>query len=249
MSVYLAIKLLMMKSSIYYSLFVLSSLLLSACTPQPQSCISVNKTNAQISESLSFTSCAVDAKRLVWNFGDGSAEVEGASASHSYSAPGYYQVELKALSKKDSKWDRATILINVSPGKTRYLTRFQINSFNINNPSGATWDVAPGNWPDVFVEYAVTGSASRNSINPPLNELQLNQCPVFWDFSSQAGKPILTNQDWTIQLLDNDGTILQPASEIMTTFNVNPATAVPSSPGVITLTNANYQIELHFIEL
>jgi hypothetical protein len=235
--------------TLFLSLSSAVLLLFSSCTPEPQACISVNRTHVQQNEPLAFTSCALDAKRIVWNFGDGSVEVEGEQASHTYAQPGVYLVEMKALSKKDKKWDRTSVIINVDPYKTRYLTRLQINSFNINNIAGAPWDIAPGTWPDVYFEYGVAGSALRSTINPPINELQLNQCPVFWDFSSSVSKPILANNDYLIQMLDNDGTLLQPASEVMASFNLNPATATPSAPGVITLTNSNYQIELHFIEL
>ena len=233
----------------FLSLSAIALLATTSCTPEPQACLTASKTKAITGESIAFSSCALDAKRIVWNYGDGTVEEEGENVTHVFSAPGVYQVEVKALSKKDKKWDRATRIVNIDPPKTRYLTRVQINSFNINSPSGATWDAAPGTWPDVFVEYFINGSANQNSINPPINELQINQCPVFWDFSNQAGKPILSNHDWIINLLDNDGTLLQPASELMANFSVNPATATPSDPGIITLTNSNFQIELHFIEL
>jgi hypothetical protein len=104
---------------------------LASCNPQPQACISTTKANYAIGESAIFVSCSLDAERIVWNFGDGSPEFEGESASHTFTTSGTYQVELKALSKKDKKWDRATLLVNIAENPTRYLTRIQLNSFNI----------------------------------------------------------------------------------------------------------------------
>jgi PKD repeat protein len=232
-----------------YFMFLLGIItLFSNCTPQPQACISVNKTNIRAGESLSFTSCALDAKRIVWNFGDGSETSENSTVTHTFSSAGTYLVELKVLSKKDKKWDRSTVLITVSYPTARYLTRIQINSFDPLNSSGQSWDTNPDSGPDVYIGYGVDGSESQNYTSL-VNDLQLSQCPVFWDFGPQVGKPILSNQNWKLYLVDNDGNALQQAFQIMTEFSLNPATETPSEPGKIKLQNGNYQLELDFIEL
>lgn len=223
---------------------------IASCNPQPQACISTTKTNYAIGESAIFVSCALDAERIVWIFGDGSPEFEGESASHTFTTAGTYQVELKALSKKDKKWDRATLLVNIAENPTRYLTRIQLNSFNINNSQGQTWDVPPQTNPDITILYGIEGSASFNYTNPVVNEITLNQLPIFWDFSSTVAKPVLSDINWVISILDNDGLgVGAPAFEVMSSFNVNPATASPDEPGIIRLTQSNFQLELHFIEL
>lgn len=229
--------------------FIALVLFIASCNPQPQACISTSSTSIRVGQSVNFTSCALDAKRLVWNFGDGSAETEGESASHVFTVPGVYQVELKALSNKDKKWDRSTVLINVAEAPARYLTKIQINSFNITNPMGGAWDAGGGPNPDIVISYGLADSQNREYTNPMLNEATVNQLPASWDFENTLAKPLLSNNDWLIEILDNEGVLGTPAFEVMYSFLVNPATETPTEPGIIRLTQFNYQIELHFIEL
>ena len=238
-----------MKRIFSFSTLIALGLLISSCNKQPLSCITTTKNIAQINEAVSFSSCALDAKRVQWNFGDGSASAEGNEVSHAYAAPGAYLVEMLSFSNKDKKWDRSTQVINVVPQKNRYLTRIQLNAYNITNPVGGTWDPNPGSNPDVLIEFGIDSSLTRTLVNPAANELTLNQLPVFWDFSTSAAKPILSNNLWKISILDNDGTLVNQAFEVMQEIFVNPATAVPQSPGKLVLTSSNFQIEIHFIEL
>ena len=227
---------------------LLSLAFLSSCNKKPLACISMSKSVYTIGEVVSLSSCTIDADRIIWSFGDGSAQVEGESASHAFTQAGTYLVELKALSKKDKKWDRSSVLITVNSAKTRYLTRIQLNSYNINNTLGTTWDATPNQNPDLVIEYGLDSSATRYMTNPVINDVALNQLPVNWDFSASSAKPILSNNDWRIVLLDSDGTVLVPAYETMSVFKFNPGTIEPSSPGKILLNNSNYQLELSFIE-
>ena len=231
-------------------LFISLLAIIASCNPQPQACINTTETNYTVGATANFVSCALDAERVVWNFGDGSSEFEGESANHTYTNAGTYQVELKALSKKDKKWDRATLIVNVTEAPTRYLTRIQLNSFNINNSQGQTWDTPPQANPDIVISYGIEGSASFNFTNPAVNDVALNQLPILWDFSTTVAKPILSNVNWVISILDNDGVgVGTPAFEDMSSFTVNPATADPDEPGIIRLTQSNFQLELHYIEL
>lgn len=220
--------------------------IMSSCTPEPQACFTASQTNVVLGDQISFESCAQDADRIVWNFGDGSPTKDGTSIQHIYAKEGTYLVEMKALSKKDKKWDRSTVLITVTK-KQRYLSRVTINSFNISNSTGFTWDLAPDLGPDVFIELSVDSSMSKISINPPTNNLQLSQLPVFWDLNASGLIP-LSNQNWKLNLIDNDGTILQPASEIMATFVFNPYNTTLVAPDVMRLQQSNYQIDLQFVE-
>jgi PKD repeat protein len=218
-------------------------LIISSCTKTPQSCITADKTIVFVGENISFTSCAIDAKRTSWNFGDGSVSQE-ANALHSYANPGIYQVQLRVFSNKDKKWDTSTLIVNVKE-KIRYLKKIQINSFNINDPNNTSWDAAPASAPDVFVQFGISGSALLNQTNT-IQELQLNQCPVFWDFSS-VGLPILTNQTWKIIIKDNDSTPIQTSSQDMISFEFNPYT-ITSTDNVISLISGNYSVEVTFEE-
>jgi len=232
-----------------FSLLLGSGILLSNCTPQPQSCLRADKTSILSGESVGFTSCALDYKRVVWNFGDGSATSDSANINHTFSTPGTYLVEQKVLSKKDKKWDRSTLLITVSyPYQPqRYLTRIQLNSFATTN-NGAAWDAIPASGPDVFISYGVDGSVSQFSTSQ-IQDLQLANCPVFWDFSPDLNKLLLTNQTWRIRIADNDGTLVQPASQTMSEFTINPATAAPAAPGKIELVSGEFKLEIDYLEL
>jgi len=218
-------------------------LLITSCTKTPQSCITVDKTIVFTGENISFGSCAIDAKRTSWNFGDGNVSEE-ATLLHSYAKPGVYQVQLRVFSNKDKKWDTSTLIVNVKE-KIRYLKKIQINSFNINDPNNMAWDTAPASAPDVFVQFGIIGSSLLSQTNT-IQELQLNQCPVFWDFSS-VGLPILTDQTWKIIIKDNDSTPLQTSSQDMTTFEFNPYSTA-SSDNLISLNSGNYVVEITFIE-
>jgi hypothetical protein len=219
--------------------------IMASCTPEPQACFTVSTSNVNVNEVITFTSCAQDADKIVWNFGDGTTK-DGTSLQHAYTKEGTYQVEMKALSKKDKKWDRSTVIVNVVK-KQRYLSRVKINSYNISNSAGASWDIAPDPGPDVFIELGVDSSLTKISINPPLNNIQLSQLPVFWDLNATGLIP-LSNQNWKLNLIDNDGTILQPASEVMATFVFNPYNTTLVAPDVMRLQLSNYQIDLQFIE-
>lgn len=231
----------------FFASIALAIVLLTSCNKQPQACISVSQTKVRPDDMITLLSCSEDAERFVWNMGDGTT-MEGPSVTHSYAKPGLYQVELKVLSKKDKKWDRATVLMNVAPAPVRYLNRITLNSFNITNPSGQPWDGAPGANPDIFVQFGVEGSAVAQQ-TPTLQEVSLNMLPLFWDFSSSPSKPILSNATWKIDIRDNDAVQpLAPVSELMGSFSINPATASPNAPNKIILNQSNYQIELEFIE-
>jgi PKD repeat protein len=215
------------------------------CTPTPQACFTTNKTTVDVNEAVSLKSCGEDANRILWNFGDGYT-FEGDSATHAYAIPGTYLVEMKALSKKDKKWDRSTVIINVVK-KQRYLSRIKINSINQLNPQGSSWDLFPDVGPDLYFELGVDSSQNSLTINPPANNIQTSQFPILWDLNSTGLIP-LSNQNWKLNLFDNDGTLLQPNSELMTSFVFNPYSISLSSSNVIQLQQSNYQIELQIVE-
>lgn len=231
-----------------FSALATALIFLASCNKQPQACISVTQTKIRPNDQITLNSCSEDAERFVWNLGDGTTK-EGPSITHAYTSPGLYQVELKVLSKKDKKWDRATVLMNVSPPPVRYLNRITISSFNINNSSGQPWDVGAGPNPDIFVQFGVElGAIAQRT--PIILDVALNTLPIFWDFSSNPDKPILSDAMWKFDIRDNDSVLPQDMlSELMASFVFNPATTPPNAPNKIVLIQSNYQLELDFIEL
>lgn len=215
------------------------------CTPTPQACFTTNKTTVDVNEAVSLKSCGEDANRILWNFGDGYT-FEGDSATHAYAIPGTYLVEMKALSKKDKKWDRSTVIINVVK-KQRYLSRIKINSINQLNPQGSSWDLPSDVGPDLFFELGVDSSQNFLTINPTVYNVASSNLPVIWDMNSTGLIP-LSNQNWKLSLFDNDGTLSLTNSQLMTSFVFNPYSIPLSSSNVIQLQQSNYQIELQIVE-
>lgn len=221
--------------------------LFSNCNKQPESCITASKTKAAIGEAITFTSCSENAERSVWNFGDGSPEVEGNSVSKSYSAAGNYLVELRTFSKRDRKWDRSTILITVEGPKRRVLRRLVVESFPLFKPDGSTWDAILNTDPDIFIRMQM--DSSNFTFNTSVvSDVKVNQLPLVWEYTPL--RIFLNNTEWKIQMRDDDAIVGLGGSELMAEFIVNLGTVAPTSPGVIRLVQpaANAIIRIEFGE-
>jgi len=235
-----------MKSTLFnVAVFAFSVVFLSSCAKTPQACIEVTKSVVRAGESISFLSCNDDADSYEWNFGDGN-KATGNLASHSFEAQGTYLVQLIAYSKKEKRWDKSQIIISVVPPVKRYLKGFRLNSFNISNLNGQSWDMGavPLSNPDVFISYGIEASQAFNSTNAVL-DLSLNQCPIVWDLSLIGNRIELQNASMFIQLRDFDAA---QQSELMHEFTFNPFTSIASVPGEIRLQSANYQLDVLFEE-
>lgn len=232
--------------NLFSILAALSLVLLNSCTKQPDACFTASSSNVLVGEAVNFTSCAEEANSVIWDFGDG-ATAEGSTASHSYARGGVYQVEMKAYSKKNKKWDRATRIINVGAGKTRRLTALQVNGFNLKKADNTEWDatVIPGipTEPDVFIEYGVKGG-SKTYATDVKNDAKLNELPFTWDFGPEPDKLILTDAEWFFRISDSD----LAGAEKMHEFLINPLTIQATEPGKIVLSDQNNQITIFFTE-
>lgn len=217
--------------------------ILASCSKDPEACFDASSSNVTVGTAITFTSCANNGSKVLWDFGDGT-KGEGENVSHAYDRGGVYLVEMKVYSKKEKSWDRATRIINVGAGKTRFLSKIEVNSFNINKPDGSTWDALVNTEPDIFIDYGIANSGNT-FVTTTFNDAKLNQLPLVWDFGPNPNKVILTDANWRFQMRDADIT----GSELMEEFSINPLTAVATSPGKLVLTNQNNQITISFIEL
>jgi hypothetical protein len=213
---------------------------LSSCTKQPEACINVSKQNAGIGESISFSSCSENADKVIWSFGDGSADVEGNDVTKSYSSPGNYLVELRTFSKREKKWDRASVLVKVEGVKKRFLKKITIESFPPLKPDLSTWDALINTDPDIFIRLRIDSSNFVFNTST-FADAKLNQLPLVWDYSPL--RILLTNNDWIIQMRDEDLT----GSELMAEFSTNLANTDASS-GIISLASQNAIIKIEFSE-
>jgi hypothetical protein len=237
----------MITKTIQLMAFVGAIMLFSNCNKQPEACVTASKKTVAIGESITFTSCSENAERSVWNFGDGSAEVEGNSASKSFSAAGNYLVELRTFSKRDKKWDRSSVLITVQGAKKRVLKRIVIESYPLFKPDGSTWDAILNTDPDIFIRMQL--DSSNYTFNTSVvSDVKVNQLPLVWEYTPL--RILLANSEWKIQMRDDDQIVGLGGSELMAEFVANLATAAPTAPGVIRLTqaSANAIIRIEFGE-
>jgi hypothetical protein len=213
----------------------------------PVACFTADKTTVEIGETISLESCAENAVKVEWDLGDGTTK-EGNAITHTYSEPGTYIVQQKVYTEKDKKQgekiDRFSIAITVK-GYTRYVTKAVLKAYAEFKPDASVWD-AGGLIPtdpeaDVYVRFITAGWNFNTSTK---NNIQPADLPFTWNLTQQ--NIYLSNQNWTIELRDEDGFGTNLSSELMTTWTLNPATS--GANGVITLTNATegYELEIHY---
>jgi PKD repeat protein len=174
-------------------IFIVPSLVMVSCKKQPTACLSADKTTINVGETVNFSSCATDAESVSWDFGNGN-KAEGSSASQTFNAPGSYLVTMTAKSKKDKKWDKASIVINVKePVKDRFITKILLKSFPSTPPQGGTWDTTqstgglpftlPGNAPEPDINVVFKASNNSWSLNlGTTNDVTQSQLPLTWNY-------------------------------------------------------------------
>ncbi len=248
---------------IFALIFVIPSLVMVSCRKQPTACISADKTAIMIGETVNFASCATDAESVSWDFGNGN-KAEGTTVSQTFNAAGSYLVTMTAKSKKDKKWDKASVVINVKePAKDRFITKILLKSFPATPPQGGTWDTTqtipgfslplPGNGPEP--DLVVTFKTADNSWTLNLgtsNDVPQSQLPLTWNYAQQWIR--VTDQDYQFVIADNDFTAnpgLPPSvnfyTATMKTFTFNPKTATLTN-GRLILSEDGYEVEIHFEE-
>ncbi len=242
-------------------MLIIPSLVMVSCKKQPTACITVDKTNISVGETVNFTSCATDAQTVSWDFGNGS-KADGNSVSQTYNTPGSYLVTMTAKSKKDKKWDKASVVINVKePPKDRFITKIILKSFPATPPQGGTWDTTltgfpiplPGNGPEP--DLTITLKTTDNTWNLNLgtyNDVTQSQLPLTWNYAQQWIR--VTDQNYQFNIVDNDFTVnLVPNPSVntyqttMKSFTFNPKT-VTLTNNKYTLSQDGYEVEIHFEE-
>ncbi len=242
-------------------ILIIPSLLMVSCKKQPEACLSADKTIVNIGETVNFTSCATDAEKVSWDFGNGS-KAEGTSASQSFNAAGSYLVTMTAKSKKDKKWDKASIVITVKePVKDRFITKILLKSFPATPPQGGTWDTTitgipiplPGNAPEPDINVVFKASNNSWSVNlGTTNDVTQAQLPLSWNYEHQWIRTL--NQDYQIVISDADFSVSGGIPPTITNFNTpmktftfNPRTASLAGNKLI-LNDGGYEVEIHFEE-
>jgi len=233
--------------NIFILLILPVCMMVTGCKKTPLACISADKAEVIIGETVTFGSCASDSEKTLWDFGDG-ITAEGETASHEFSKEGVFLVTATSFSKKDKKWDKASVLITV---KNRHLSKIVLKGFPAKKMSGSDWDASGfGSTiePEVFVSLKLAASSEWQLETFSLPSAIPGNLPHTWDYSPQ--NVLLTNADWKIELKDDDRVGGVGGTEVMATWTVNLATAAAIG-NIITLTNTsnisgNAVIELHF---
>lgn len=228
--------------TIYYA-FIASLFFVASCSKQPNACIKASKTSADVGESISFESCASNASKLEWDFGDGTTSSETRPA-HAWASAGVYIVSLKASSKDGKKFDRYSVAVSVK-GNSRYLTKIVLKAYPTKKPDNSDWDTGVlqgGPEPDVFLQLVpADGSGSFNTSSK--SNIKTTELPFTWNLRQQ--NVFLSNQNWVVDLRDDDSFTTSIVSESMKNWTVN--LGGEGTNGVITLTNAaGYTLELHY---
>jgi hypothetical protein len=219
----------------------------ASCSKQPSACFTASKTSVDVGESVTFSNCATDASSYEWDFGDGAKSNEE-SASHSWTKPGVYVVQLKTLSKDKKKLDKYSVAVTVN-GNNRYLTKVVLKKYAEKKSDGSVWDtpsVIPGVTinpeADIFVRISLAaGGWSFNTSTK--NDIKNADLPFTWNLSQQ--NLFMAADSWNVDVRDEDN--FGASSESMNLFFVaNPATA--GSEGKIVLTdNASlYELEVYY---
>lgn len=226
-----------------YSLLVFSVVTFaSSCNKQPIACIKVDKISVEVGETVAFESCASDAKSIEWDFGDGNTSNE-AKPIHAWTKPGVYIVHLRAASKNNKKADRFSIAITVK-GNSRYLTKVVLKSFAAKKADGSDWDsgILQGNpAPDIFFKIGPADNSGSYSSSAK-TDIKTSDLPFTWNVIQQS--IFLSNQNYVIELRDDDSYGTSLSTEKMTEWSENLGTA--GSEGVISLSNANYSLDLYY---
>jgi PKD repeat protein len=216
---------------------------MSSCIKNPTACFTASKTTAEIGETVSFESCATEAQTIEWDFGDG-ATAEGKSASHSWTTPGTYIVQMRVFSKKEKKSDRYSMAITIK-GYTRYLTKAVLKAFAANKPDNSTWDgsgFGANPDPDVFLRFKASADSDWSFNTNVKSNITSSDLPHTWNLIQE--NIYLSNQSWTIELRDDDSFGTNLASELMNSWTINPATS--GNNGVISLTATGYAVDLYY---
>jgi PKD repeat protein len=235
---------------------LLAVTVLAACKKKlPIACITSPKTEALVNEDISFTSCATDAAKISWGFGDATT-ADGESATHKFTKAGTYAVNQRVTSKKDKASDNAVVIVtikDVPPAppappepapKFRYLTKIVLKSFSALNGS-AKWDAGTLGFgqsdADLFVNFSVDGTVLFHS--EVIIDAAQAILPKTYNLSSFNIK--LESKPYTLDIGDDDGSNTGWDKIKALTSNLGTAAA---TNGKITLVDGDCSIDVYFEE-
>ena len=196
-------------------------------------------------DEVSFINLSKDAVSFQWDFGDGSTS-ELTNPKHIYTEIGEYPVRLIVTS---STGDRVATSATIKVGR-RLAAIFLIWNIEFNRDNGDPWD-SDGSGPDLIFSYGPNAENNATVINMGQNFRQ-EDLP-FGDILNPLQQRLLTNEEWTVKLRENDPSFLDlNQSEEMVKFTINPVTMDSNidnieGQGSIVMRKGNYHIEILFL--
>lgn len=146
-----------MKKTAFSVICISSIIVFNSCRKEPLACFNADSYDVNIGQTVTFTSCSVDADKMKWDFGDGNT-AEGNTVTHSYSAYGDYSVKHVAETKNGKHSSVAYQTVKVNPiyawvgtwnaasacgiGQANYtanISRLETDSIIISNFLGIGW--------------------------------------------------------------------------------------------------------------
>ncbi len=221
----------------------------ASCKKQPVACFSASKNTVDVGETVTFSHCATDASSYQWDFGDGE-KAEGESASHAWTKPGVYVVQLKTLSKDKKKFDKYSVAVTVN-GNNRYLTKIVLKKYAEKKPDNSVWDspsiiplVTVNPEPDVYVRIGLAaGGWSFNTSTK--TDIKIADLPFTWNLTQQ--NIFMAADGWNVDIRDDDSYGTNLSFDSMNSFFIaNPATAGSDGKIVLTDNSSLYELEVYY---
>ena len=148
-----------MKKITLSAICIFSIVAFNSCRKDPLACFNADSYDVNIGQTVTFTSCSVDADKLKWDFSDGTT-AEGTTVTHSYATYGDYSVKHTAETKNGKHsnvmyqtvtvnaiyvwvgtWDVASACGIGQASYTSQITRWNTDSITISNFLGLGWDL------------------------------------------------------------------------------------------------------------
>jgi hypothetical protein len=210
-----------------FACLFMAVLSMAGCKEAPEACYTVENNLVDVNTDVAFENCTEPVStHYTWDFADGTTSSE-VSPVHRFTAEGQYLVSLDA---EGSENVHKTL---ITAGQ-RLLSLAEIQSLpQLNN--GVAWDASDN--PDIAVRFSRGGTVAYQSPT---------QDNAAWTFPMAVQMPstdlVLSPEDWTITVLDMDGS----NEEVMATFPVDFETVIPTGTLSIDLAAGSSTIQITY---
>lgn len=200
-----------MKTKLYFSALLCSALviLFSACKKDPAAIISADKTEVETGESIQFSNTSANASSYLWDFGDNTQSTESAP-SKIFTEARYYNVKMKAYSKKEKEADETSLLIKVKNVNEKFAGAYTmqgtcISANNFASPS-ANMSVLSSGTDKIILEYGfftLFGTVNGNGVTIPNQTVYTSQQGPYSSSQSYSGNGTLNSNSINLNIISS----------------------------------------------